>query len=340
MPSSPLACPAAVLVAAAIFVPSLMPAASAADAPPYANLSFVERYAIPPEVENGPSTNGPSTNGPSTNGPSTMVTAIGVRAGKKDDLNEAASTPQPLRAVVLFDTSATQVGEHRRRAFEALDGLLAAVRPDDRLLLAAVDVAVTPLHEGFLAADSDDVAAARRTLASRVPLGSTDLVAALAAAADLFAGELGTAPGQHAVIYLGDGPGLAATDTAEFAAMVDLLRERQVAASGLGVGPRVNWPFLASVANATGGVVLTPTPDEESRDAGGRLAELAAEPVIWIESASLRTHDPKAAWRMLPARMPPLRSDRDAVVLAVSPDTIAAISLTAPRHAGPGEAPP
>jgi hypothetical protein len=93
------------------------------------------------------------------------------------------------------------------------------------------------------------------------------------------------------------------------------------------------------VANATGGVVLTPTPDEESRDAGGRLAELAAEPVIWIESASLRTHDPKAAWRMLPARMPPLRSDRDAVVLAVSPDTIAAISLTARGHAGPEDAP-
>jgi len=303
MPPSKLATLAAVLAAAVL--PMRM--ASAEDAPAGrldARLTFTERYAIPPDTPEGAPT---------------FVTALGIRG-------PAEASRAALDVVVLVDTSATQVGDHRLRSLAALEGLLSGVRLDDRLLIAAVDVSLTPLQTSFATAGEEAVTAAVRTVASRTPLGSTDIVAALATAAD----RLDDSVGHRTIIYIGNGPALAATDIDEFADVIDALRARRVSVSSLGVGPHVNWPFLAALANATGGAVVVPAADENARDAGAHIAGLAAVPVTWLQAVMLEPTDPNAAWRVLPARMPPLRSDRDAVVLAVSPAPLVAVSLQAP----------
>src|SRR5262245_944001 len=51
--------------------------------------------------------------------------------------------------VVLVDTSASQVGEHRRQALDVLDACLAALGENDRVQLFAVDVDAKPLMDGF-----------------------------------------------------------------------------------------------------------------------------------------------------------------------------------------------
>ena len=50
---------------------------------------------------------------------------------------------------MLVDTSASQMGQFRRLSQDALEGMIEAARPADRLLLAAADVTCTPLTQGF-----------------------------------------------------------------------------------------------------------------------------------------------------------------------------------------------
>jgi len=104
------------------------------------------------------------------------VTAIGI---KSDEGRDAG----PAHVLVLVDTSASQAGEYRRQGLDAVAGLLEKARPDDRFAIAAVDVTCTPLLKEFKAARDPATAAAARSLDARTPLGSTDIVAALTAAA-------------------------------------------------------------------------------------------------------------------------------------------------------------
>ena len=74
------------------------------------------------------------------------VTAVGLRAAE-------SFAAEGTHVLVLVDTSASQTGNHRQRAAEALTGLLVGARAGDRFAIAAVDVACTPLSGGFHAAD-------------------------------------------------------------------------------------------------------------------------------------------------------------------------------------------
>jgi len=101
------------------------------------------------------------------------VVAVGLRA---------ATGREPAGAVdvvLLVDTSASQVGEHRARSTEAIQGLLEKARPSDRFRIAVVDVGCTPLDDGFAPATGAEARVALQKLAERTPLGSTDIVAVL-----------------------------------------------------------------------------------------------------------------------------------------------------------------
>jgi hypothetical protein len=215
------------------------------------------------------------------------------------------------------DTSASQTGDFRRRALDAVAGLLESARPDDRFAIAAVDVACTPLAKEFQRAGGPGIAQATRALDARTPLGTTDLVGALSAAGDLF----GTAApqGPRAIVYVGDGPGLAGIDPAEFAAAIDGLRAKRIAVSSLGIGPQINWPCLAAVAHATGGMLMVPEEQHPAKDAGKRIGAAAVQAVAWPEDVAVSSDAADAALRLLPARLPPLRADRDSVILVEGP---------------------
>ncbi|MFM7108395.1 MAG: VWA domain-containing protein, partial [Planctomycetaceae bacterium] len=245
------------------------------------------------------------------------VTAFGLEAAP-------SAMAGPAHVVVLVDTSASQTGVFRQRTLDAVAGLLEAARPEDRFALATVDVACTPAVAGFHPADSDAMRAAARGLDAKTPLGSTDLLAALDAAIDLFGDRQGTL----AVVYVGDGPALGGIDADEFSRAVDALRSRRVAVSSIGVGPQVNWPCLASLAGATGGMLFVPGEDDPAKQAGSRIGGQAVQPVCWPEAVAVVTAADDAATRLLPARLPPLRADRDSVVLVEGQLADARIEVT------------
>ena len=150
---------------------------------------------------------------------SPWVTAIGLRWTPAETPRDAA------RVVLLVDTSASQGAEYRRRSREALTGLLGAAGPGDTFLPAAVDVACVPLAEDFQTADAPALTKALDAIDARTPLGSTDLVAVLERAAELFPGPVTAAP--RAIVYVGDGPGFGGVDPFEFYRVLEGLRIEQ-----------------------------------------------------------------------------------------------------------------
>ena len=89
--------------------------------------------------------------------------------------------------VIMVDTSASQVGSYREKTLEALQGMLATMGENDRVKLLAVDVNAIPLTAEFVAPNGPEMKAAMAKLRNRVPLGATDLEAALNAAINSFA---------------------------------------------------------------------------------------------------------------------------------------------------------
>ena len=290
MPPRPVQVVSASLAALAAVVAPVVLCGAAPAAPPTAKVSFAE--ASPPAEGVPP------------------VTAIGIKA-------EGDGKAGPAQVLVLVDTSASQTGEHRRRGLDAVAGLLEKARPDDRFAIAAVDVSCTPLQKEFKTARDPATTQAARALDARTPLGSTDIVEALTAAADLFAADAPAGP--RAVIYVGDGPGLSGIDPSEFSQAIDALRAKRIAVSSLGIGPQINWPCLAAIANATGGMLLVPEDKEPAKESGGRIGAVAVHDVAWPEDVALSSDVAEAGLRMLPSRLPPLRTDRDSVVLVEGP---------------------
>ena len=237
---------------------------------------------------------------------SAPVTAIGMRATRASD-----QLTLPTKIVLLVDTSASQIGEYRQAALDSLAGIFEDAREADRFLLAAVDVGCTPLAKDFLPSKGKDMQTALLALDARTPLGSTDIIAALDAAAVLF----GQSTQPCAIIYIGDGPGLTAVDAADFQRVVDTLRSKHITFSGVGIGAQINWPCLAAIASATGGMLMTPGENVSAKDAGSRLGALAIAPVSWPDEVVFSSDAPDPRIRMLPGRLPPLRSDRDSIVL-------------------------
>ncbi|MEI6037421.1 MAG: VWA domain-containing protein, partial [Planctomycetota bacterium] len=243
------------------------------------------------------------------------ITALGLR--------RTPASQQPaahVDVVVLVDTSASQSGEFRDRTSQTLAGLLEKARDTDRFLLAAVDVDCVPLTQTFEAARGKPVQSAVLSLNARTPLGSTDMIAAINAAVEFF----GDAPEpqastSRAIIYIGDGPGLAGIETADFQQALEVLRSKRIPFSSVGIGSEVNWPCLAAIASATGGMLMVPDETVSVRDAGSVIGSLAIMPVTWPENVMLSSEVPSAGLRMLPARLPPLRGDRDSIVLIEGP---------------------
>ncbi len=91
--------------------------------------------------------------------------------------------------VVLFDTSASQVGDYRTKALAVLRGMLATLGEKDRVQLYSVDIGAVPLSKTFVAPRSAEMDAALAQLDRRVPLGSTDMGEVLTAAAASYSGN-------------------------------------------------------------------------------------------------------------------------------------------------------
>ena len=119
-------------------------------------------------------------------------------------MKPAAAVPAagPRDIVVLFNTSASQMGEYRAKALEALKGFLAGLGAGDRVRLVAVDLNAIPLTKTFVAPDGSEMGEALKELDARVPLGATDMEKAIGAVVGSFGGE---SKNPRAAVYIGDG---------------------------------------------------------------------------------------------------------------------------------------
>jgi Mg-chelatase subunit ChlD len=229
-----------------------------------------------------------------------------------ETLRTAAPAKQGIDVEVLFDTSASQTGPYRTDAIAALKSLLASLAPTDRVKLTAVDLRPVALTQGLVAPTGPEMKAALERLNQREPLGSTDMGAALRAAADTFANATDR---PHAAIYVGDGMSKANfLNSSEFASLTaDLVNARTPIHSYV-IGPARDMQLLAALANHTGGMVYVDSADANvAQQAGAALAQVVHVPVLWPTEMVL----PPSFKETYPKRTPPLRLDRDTVLVGV-----------------------
>ena len=230
---------------------------------------------------------------------------------------KASELPKGIVArdhVILIDTSASQVGAHRKQGLAVLTSMLQSLPETDRVRLYAVDVQAEALDEGFTSPRSEEVRASLDTLQSRVPLGATNLRAVLEAA-------LNAAPADRPadITYIGDGMSTAdLIESAELRELLANLRQRQVPVSSFGVGPQLNLHLLGILAHQTGGLVTfdttvdaKKTPEEKALEQGRVLAAALQSPVFF---PTQMTVTPESA-SLLPGTPLPMRTDRETIYL-------------------------
>ena len=173
----------------------------------------------------------------------------------------------------------------------------------------AVDLNAIPLTKTFVAPDSSEMAAALKELDARVPLGATDMERAVLAVAGSFAGE---SKNQRAVVYIGDGRSAAnILGTETFEKLAAQLADARIAVNSYLIGARVYFPLLGALAAQSGGTVIADGEPLAGPDAGRLLAAAADAGVLWPSSVAW----PAEMTAVFPKRLPPLRSDRETIVV-------------------------
>ena len=220
-----------------------------------------------------------------------------------------ADPAQKNEVVILFDTSASQAGAFREDALASLGSMLSSLLPEDRVKLIAVDVNAVPMTESFVAPGSREMDAAIAKLRARAPLGATDMAVALqSAAASYSAGDAA-----RTALYIGDGMSRAnILNEASLGELVADLRNSQVAVSSLVIGSDRNAHLLAALANHTGGYLVMDSDAPNAAVANGQiLAGSVRSSVIWPKDVAL----PANVATAYPSLTPPLRTDRDSVLI-------------------------
>jgi hypothetical protein len=223
-----------------------------------------------------------------------------------------AEYPRPGRyeVVLLFDTSASQTGWVRQEGLEVLEELAITLPVGTLAGLVACDVQAVQLTQSLVAPSDPSWASSVDLLKKRVPLGATDLSGALRTAAKLFSESPNS---QRTIIYIGDGVNRCNfLSNQQHRQLIDDLVQQHITFSTFVIGPVTDIGTVASIANHTGGILYSRQAIEESTQVIGRnLGLSAAMPVVWVQEAQL----PASLSSQFPQRFPPLRLDRDSVIL-------------------------
>ena len=256
--------------------------------------------------------------------PATMMTFDDVNGSRFYALSvkptESVQGAPSRDVLILVDTSASQVGAYREDSIAAVESMLQGMSKNDRVGLAAIDLKAVALSKGFVAPQSADAKAGLVKLHQRAPLGSTDMIDGLATATRWFKRDASVP--RH-IIYIGDGVSHADNPTSQqFAKLVTRLADQQVTVSSYAIGPQRDMHLLAALANQTGGRVFVDASDISGQQAGQQLIKTVASPVIWPSSGEMG----QSIAETFPKRFPPLRTDRDSIVIGTlkgNPGTVA-----------------
>ncbi|MBM3967301.1 MAG: hypothetical protein FJ308_19890, partial [Planctomycetes bacterium] len=212
------------------------------------------------------------------------------------------------RIAVVVDTSASQNGEYRSESIEIARAVIESLSDDSNVSLFACDVEPVELMAAG-APNSGKIADGFAKLSRRLPLGTTDVASALRAAAKAM-----PEGGDRNIIYIGDGVHLSnLMNTKEFDTLIEELVSGHCVVHSLAIGPRTDCEFLATLANHTGGRVFVRQNISgiTLQQIGSELAKVAARPVFWPSETSW----PVGITAHYPTRVPPMRLDRDSILI-------------------------
>jgi hypothetical protein len=215
-----------------------------------------------------------------------------------------------LKVAVLVDTSASQSGAFRSDSIELASRLIQSLSSQTQVALYSCDVEPTLLATGKPGSATLDEGL--KKLQATIPLGATDVVSAIRTAKkELAKGSDGK---DLSIVYIGDGVHRKNLVKPEgFESFVNELRADRTTVLSLAIGPDLDIEFLATLANHTGGSVYVHCNlvDLSNQQIAEGLAKACAVPVFWPESSSF----PKAVASHFPATVPPLRADRDSILV-------------------------
>ncbi|HVW01089.1 MAG TPA: hypothetical protein VHB77_12140, partial [Planctomycetaceae bacterium] len=215
--------------------------------------------------------------------------------------------------VLLVDTSASQVGEHRLQTLRVVKALLDMLPENDRVQLVAIDSQLHALAGNFVSPRGPEMAEAYKALRKRVPLGASDLGKALRSTIDKLPNER-----PQSLIYIGDGMSTAQViDAPVMQKLLADLRAQHTPVHAYALGPQTDLQLLGVLAEHTGGLLLVdetkPGKDRklpEPTEIAHRLADATHVPVFYPASVEVSP----SIKRLLPA-VAPLRSDRETILL-------------------------
>ena len=246
-------------------------------------------------------------------------TFFALSIGPESQDNQRASD-----IIVFVDTSASQTGPYKRDSIELLRGFVRNLSGDDRISICAVDLESVSLFNGFVSPVDNKVSVAIENLSNRVALGSTDMESMIETAIEGFDDDKSR---NRNVVYIGDGISRAGVlHTESFTAAVKKLAEKQISVSSFAIGPERNIALLAALSNNTGGNYVIDSDDPSSVDNGAvALATTVHGSVFWPQTAKL----PENLVEIFPGRCPPMRTDRDTILVgSVSDRNAMSMELT------------
>ncbi|MDR3109259.1 MAG: hypothetical protein LBU65_06170 [Planctomycetaceae bacterium] len=256
---------------------------------------------------------------------STNYIAVGLKAPLPSVLSNN-------EVVFIVDTSAAQYGESKTDSVNILTTALRNLPVGTKVKVYAVDLEAEPLTDDFVSLDSQELNNAVVTLANRVPLGATNLGAALDVAESAFDNR--NVKAKRNVVLIGSGNSNAKQVTlAQFKRYVSKFTDKRIPVSACAVGARTNLNALGALVNQTGGVLLDindaelqamylhgETSESNSNfagDIGTRIANAVTAAVVWTHNDNI-----PETWQFYPISIPPIRSDRDTILVAKTPSPI------------------
>ncbi|MFN9876939.1 MAG: VWA domain-containing protein, partial [Planctomycetota bacterium] len=217
----------------------------------------------------------------------------------------------PSDVVIYVDTSASQTGLYKRDSLELVQQLLQNLNAEDRVKVVAVDIDAVVLTPSFVAPGVTDLDAALKQLQDRVPLGSTDFVGMLENSKKLFEDKV--AGRNQSIIYIGDGLSRGGLlNDRKFNSIVAHLADAEVSFSSFAIGPERDIESLAALSNQLGGNVIVDSDEANAIDnAATALADTVHGLIFWPTDAKFSD----AVSEVLPQQFPPLRADRDSILI-------------------------
>ena len=238
------------------------------------------------------------------------------RSGRAGGCRAGCRVAKSARMPSLSTRRPARPGRIANGTMEIVNGYLAALGDSDRVRLFAIDVKADPMMDDFASPRSDECQKAYQSLATRTPLGATDIVGGLRTVLSSL-----TLGAKAAVVYIGDG--MSAARLAGFSEMAELsgeLRSRHIAVHSFAVGPQIDLEMLGTLAQQTGGIVLMDGRANKSASpvGGAELVAAVHSPVAYPERVSV---DKPAATsgeiQVAPTVALPLRADRATIYLGI-----------------------